>query len=40
MRYNTAVDKTAIGPINTLDKEIINISTSQAKLIIANIKIK
>ena len=40
MLQNTVVGKVAIGPANTLDKEIINILTPQAELIAANTKIK
>ena len=40
MLQNIVVGKVAIGPINALDKEIINILTPQAELIVANTKIK
>ena len=40
MPRNILVDKAAIGPVNALDKEIINILTPQADLIAANTKIK
>ena len=40
MPRNIVVGKVAIGPINALDKEIINILTPQAELTIANTKIK
>ena len=40
MPRNTAAGKVAIGPVNTLDKEIINILTPQAELVVANTKIK
>jgi hypothetical protein len=40
MLRNIAVGKAAIGPVNTLDKEIINVLTPQAELAIANAEIK
>ena len=40
MPQNIVVGKAAIGPINASDKEIINVLTPQAELIIANAKIK
>ena len=40
MPRNTAVGKAAIGPINALDEEIINILTPQVELAIANTEIK
>ena len=40
MLRNTVVGKVAVGPINALDKEIINILTPQVELAIANTKIK
>ena len=40
MPRNTAVGKAAAGPLNTLDKEIINVLTPQAELTAANTKIK
>ena len=40
MLRNIAVGKAAMGPVNALDKEIINILTPQAELIAANAKIK
>ena len=40
MPQNIVVGKAAIGPINALNKEIINILTPQAELAIANTKIK
>ena len=40
MPQNTVVGKAAVGPLNTSDKEIINILTPQAELIAANAKIK
>ena len=40
MPRNIVVGKVAIGPVNALDKEIINILTPQIELIAANTKIK
>jgi hypothetical protein len=40
MLRNTAAGKAAVGPLNTLDKEIINVLTPQAELIAANAEIK
>ena len=40
MLWNIVAGKAAIGPANTLDKEIINILTPQAELTAANTKIK
>ena len=40
MPRNIVVGKVAAGPVNALDKEIINILTPQAELITANTKIK
>ena len=40
MLQNTVVGKATIGPINALDKEIINVLTPQAELTVANTKIK
>ena len=40
MLWNIVVGKAAVGSVNTLDEEIINILTSQAELTIANTKIK
>ena len=40
MPRNIVVGKAAIGPINALDKEIINILTPQLKLATANAEIK
>ena len=40
MPQNIVVGKAAIGPINALDKETINILTPQAELIAANTEIK
>ena len=40
MPRNIVVGKAAIGPINALDKEIINILTPQVEFIVVNTKIK
>ena len=40
MLQNIVIGKAAIGPINALDEEIINILTPQTELIVANTKIK
>ena len=40
MLRNTAVGKVAIGPVNALDEEIINILTPQTELAAANTEIK
>ena len=40
MPRNIVVGKVAVGPVNALDEEIINILTPQAELIAANAKIK
>ena len=40
MPRNIVVGKVAVGPANALDKEIINVLTPQAELIVANTKIK
>ena len=40
MPRNIVVGKAAIGPVNALDKETINILTPQVDLIIANAEIK
>ena len=40
MPRNIVVGKAAIGPVNASDEEIINISTLQAELIVANAEIK
>ena len=40
MLRNTAASKAAIGPLNTLDYEIVNVLNPQVKLIAANTKIK
>ena len=40
MPRNIDIGKAAIGPVNALDEEIINILTPQADLIAANTKIK
>ena len=40
MLRNTAVGKAAVGPANASDEEIINVSTPQAELTIANTEIK
>ena len=40
MLRNIVIGKAAIGPINALDEEIINILNPQAELIVANTEIK
>ena len=40
MPRNIVVGKVAVGPINALDEEIINILTPQTELATANTKIK
>ena len=40
MPRTTAAGKAAVGPLNTLDKEIINVLTPQAELAAANTEIK
>jgi hypothetical protein len=40
MLRNTAAGKVAVGPLNTLDEETINVLTPQAELIAANAEIK
>jgi len=40
MPQTIAAGKAAAGPLNTLDEEIINISTPQAELVAANTEIK
>jgi hypothetical protein len=40
MLRNTAASKTAVGPSNTCEDEIITVLTPQAKLAVANAKIK
>ena len=40
MLRNTVVGKAAVGPVNALDEEIINILTPQVDLIAANTEIK